>query len=65
MIVFKADGSVKLFVYRNKTHTHQYLNFFSHHPLHQKLGIIRTIFDRCGNVVTEEEDRAEEQKGLV
>ena len=33
------------------------MNFMSHHPLHQKLGVIRTLLNRCDNVVTEEEDR--------
>ena len=61
LIVRKADGTVKLLVYRKKTHTDQYLNFSSHHPLHQKLGVVRTLLDRCGNLVTEEQDRIQEQ----
>ena len=32
---------MKLLVYRKKTHTDQYQNFTSHHPLHQKLGVIK------------------------
>ena len=38
LMIRKEDGTVKLLVYRNKSHTDQYLNFTSHHPLHQKLG---------------------------
>ncbi|XP_072023392.1 uncharacterized protein [Amphiura filiformis] len=45
LIVRKEDGSVKLLVYRKKTHTDQYLNFQSQHPP-SKLGVIRTLMDR-------------------
>ena len=61
LIVRKEDGSLKLLVYRKKTHTDQYLNFQSQHPLHQKLGVIRTLMDRMDNVVTEEGDKKEEE----
>ena len=30
----KEDGSVKVKVYRKRTHNNQYLAFDSHHPLH-------------------------------
>ena len=64
LIVRKDDGSLKLLVYRKPTHTltDQYLNYESHHPLHQKLGVIRTLFDRKNNIVTEEDDKREEEK---
>jgi hypothetical protein len=63
LIVRKQDGSVKLMVYRKPTHTDQYLNYQSHHPLHQKLGVIRTLYDRKDSIITEEEDKiAEERK---
>ena len=45
-----------------KTHTDQYLQFTSHHPLHQKLGVIRTLLDRNELIVTEEEDRKLEEE---
>ncbi|XP_072018311.1 uncharacterized protein [Amphiura filiformis] len=62
LIVKKEDGTVKLLVYRKPTHTDQYLNYQSHHPLHQKLGVIRTLYNRKDSVVTEEEDKVEEEK---
>ena len=60
----KEDGSVKVKVYRKKTHTNQYLAFDSHHPLHQKLGVPRTLLNRCDEIVTEEEDRKEERNTI-
>ena len=60
LMIRKEDGTVKPLVYRKKTHTDQYLNFTSHHPLHQKLGVIKTLLDRCNNMVSEPEDRQKE-----
>ena len=56
---------MKLLVYRKKTHTDQYLNFMSHHPLHQKVGVIRTLLNRCENLVTEEVDRRQEEEHIT
>ena len=61
-MVRKEYGTIKLLVYRKKTYTDQYLNFSSHHPLHQKLGIIKTLLDRCNNIVTDQEDRRKEEE---
>ena len=52
LMVWKEDGTIKLLVYRKKTHTDQYLNFSSHHPLDKKLGVIKTLLDRRNNIVT-------------
>ncbi len=56
----EQDGSITFTVYRKPTHTDQYLHFKSHHPLHQKLGVVRTLLDRCKTVVTKEEDKVAE-----
>ena len=48
-----------------KTHTDQYLNFSSHHPLHQKLGVIRTLLNRKDTIVTEEADRISEELHII
>ena len=44
-----------------KSHSNQYLNFSSHHPLNHKLAVIRTLLERCYCIATEEDDRKEEQ----
>ncbi|XP_072048938.1 uncharacterized protein [Amphiura filiformis] len=64
LIVKKDDGTVKLLVYRKPTHTDQYLNYQSHHPLHQKLGVVRTLYNRKDTIVTEEQDKEEEEKKI-
>ena len=64
LLAKKDDGTIKVLVYRKKTHTDQYLNFRSHHPLHQKLGIVRTLLNRCDTIVTEEQDKKKEQKHI-
>ncbi len=46
-IVRKEDGNVKLLVYCKPSHKKQYFSFNLHHPLHQKLGVIHTLLDRC------------------
>ena len=61
LIAREEDGSIKLLVYRKKTHTDQYLHFHSHHPLQHKLSIIKTLMERKDKVITEEEDRVEEK----
>ena len=56
---------MKMQVYRKKTHTDQYLHFTSHHPLHHKLRVVRTLMDRCKTVVTEPGDRKEKKEHIV
>jgi len=52
-------------VYRKKSHTDQYLNFSSHHPLDHKLVVIRTLLERCYSIVTEEDDRKKEEEHVA
>ena len=54
-VIRETDGTLSFQVYRKPTHTNQYMNFASHHPLQHKLGVIRTLVDRASSIVTKEE----------
>ncbi|XP_072044704.1 uncharacterized protein [Amphiura filiformis] len=56
MVKREENGSVSFQIYRKPTHTNQYLNFASHHPLQHKLDVVRTLVDRASSIVTKEED---------
>ena len=58
--VVEEGGNIKTKVYRKDTHTDQYLNFESNHPLEHMRGIVRTLFHHAESVVSNELDRQKE-----
>ena len=59
------DGSFSSTVYRKPTHTDQYLQFGSHHPLVHKLGVIRTLNYRADTVITSVDEQRKEKQHVA
>ena len=60
----EEDGSVSFRVYRKPTHTDQYLQFQSHHPLVHKLAVIRTLFYRADTIVSDLSEQRQEKQHI-
>ena len=60
LVLRKEDGSMKVQIYHMTTHTDQYLNFESHHQLQHKIRLIRALYNRSGNIVTDPSNASDE-----
>ncbi|CAH1267006.1 Hypp3654 [Branchiostoma lanceolatum] len=62
MMIRNPDNSITTDVYRKETHTDQYLQWSSNHPVHQKLGIVRTLMHRADTLIEDPTLRAVEKE---
>ena len=46
------ENKISVSVYRKPTHTDKYLHYESHHPMHVKRGVVKSLYDRARRVVT-------------
>jgi len=61
ILLERMDSSgLKLCIYRKTTHTDQYLNFSSHHPVKHKLSVVRTLLERSQQLVTVSQDKMQD-----
>lgn len=65
LVHVQNDNSIKITIYRKATHTDQYLDFRSNHHIKQKIGIISTFRHRINKLVTNEEDKKEEEAHVI
>ena len=52
--MIRANDSITTDIYRKATLTDQYLQWASNHPVHQKLGIVRTLMHHAETLIKDE-----------
>ncbi len=64
LLTREEDGTVSTSVYRKPSHTDQYLDFESHHPMAHKRAVVRTLMHRAEALCCSGVSRALEEKRL-
>ena len=64
LVLRDSSGYLNTSVYRKPTHTNQFLNFGSNHPLPTRIGVARTLFDRACNIVKDQDQLQKEKQHI-
>jgi len=59
-LVRNNNGALKLRIYRKSTHTDQYLNSESYHPVEHKISVVRFLLQRSQTLMGDNQDKIEE-----
>ena len=65
LVQWNPNKTITVKVYRKPTHTHQYLNYTSHHSISAKQSVITAFLDRADNVVSSERDKEEGKQHIL
>ncbi|XP_060765135.1 uncharacterized protein LOC132873505 [Neoarius graeffei] len=57
------EGDIKIKVHRKPTHTDQYLNWTSEHPIMHKISVVRTLHERAA-IITDAQDKEQEEQHI-
>ena len=60
-----SNGSISITVFRKPTHTDEYLDFTSHHPLAHKMAVFHTLQYRAGTISSTIEAHEKEKEHVV
>mgnify|MGYP001824971233 CR=1 FL=1 len=60
--LIRKDNTITTDIYRKPTHTDHYLQWSSHHPVQQKIGVVRTLMHRAETLIRDEERRKVEKE---
>ena len=58
----RKDNRITMDIYRKPTHTDHYLQWSSHHPVQQKLGVVRTLMNRADTLIADDKLRKQEKE---
>ena len=60
----RNNGKISVLVYRNSTHTDQYLHSSSHHQTSHKESVVSSLFNRAYSIITNKDDLHKENAGI-
>ena len=62
--LIRDNNTITTDIYRKPTHTDHYLQWSSHHPVQQKIGIVRTLMHRANTLITDDKLRSAEKEKI-